>query len=262
MNKKIIMKTYHITKNGNQIGPYTEEVVHNKLTTGELNSNDLCWTEGMAQWEPLYQTIPLPATVPPPPPVSIPSQVGQSPNPAEQAQYWTQHQLNNRFINWIPALVLYCATSAISWIVELIELDGDEEAAGIFALIGLPVIILGVVFMSILHYKCWMALPQQHRFTTPGRAIGFLFIPFYNFYWAFVSWPKLSQGLINWQQSERIAPTDTRALAMSYAILFVCSLTIGQIPGLGILIGIAQVVIFIIYYLKVVGALNSMLKKP
>jgi len=258
------MKTYHISKNGNQVGPYSEEELQHKLTTAELSSGDLCWTEGMAQWEPIHQTISIPASVPPPPPppAPVPSYAPPQSNPAEQSEYWAPYQFNNRFINWIPALVLYCATSAISWIVELIQLDGDEEAAGIFALIGLPVIILGVVFMSMLHYKCWMALPQQHRFTTPGRAVGFLFIPFYNFYWAFVSWPKLSEGLINWQRSEGINPTDTKSLALTYAILFVCGLTIGQIPGLGILIGIAEVVIFILYYLKVVGALNLMLKKP
>lgn len=251
------MKTYHITKNGNQVGPYSEEEVQNKLSTGELSSGDLCWTEGMAQWEPIHQTISLPSNVPPPPPSASPSH--SQTHPSTQASYAPQNQSNN--INWIPALVLYCATAAISWIVELIQLDGDEEAAGIFALIGLPVIILGVVFLCMLHYKCWMALPTQHRFTTPGRAVGFLFIPFYNFYWAFVTWPKLSEGLVNWQRAEGRNPTDTKALALTYAILFVCSLTIGQVPGLGILIGIAEVVIFILYYLKVVGALNSMLQK-
>lgn len=249
------MKTYHITKNGTQIGPYTEDELQNKLTSGELSSGDLCWTEGMAEWESIHKAISLPASVPPP----APPAPAQSPAYPQSSQ--TNYPNSNQFINWIPALVFYCATAAISWIVELIQLDGDEEAAGIFALLGLPVIILGVVFMCMLHYKCWMALPQQYRFTTPGKAVGFLFIPFYNFYWAFVSWPKLSEGVISWQRAEGMNPTDTKALALTYAILFVCSLTIGQVPGLGILIGIAQVVIFILYYLKVVGALNAMPQK-
>jgi len=247
-SQQLIMKTYHISKNGNQFGPFAEEEVRRKLAIGDLNGRDLCWTDGMAQWAPIHQVMSLPPTVPPPP-------LGQAP-------HRTPHQFNDRFINWVPALVLYLVFIAYFSIAGLISLDAENgEVVGGLFLIGLPLGILAVVFVCMLHYKCWMALPQQHRFTTPGRAIGFMWIPFYNLYWAFVTWPKLSEGLIYWQSAQGVPPVNTQGLAMTYAILFVCQFAIGWIPVFGFLIGVAQIVIFIIYYLKVVGALNALLKQ-
>lgn len=161
-------------------------------------------------------------------------------------------------INWIPALVLYCVMSAASILLSLVELE-DEEAAGKLTLLALPLIILGVVFVSILHYQCWKALPERFRATTPGKAVGYLFIPFYNFYWAFLSWPKLAEGLVEWQKSiGKATLTDARSLAMTYAIIFVCGMTVGWIPGLNILINLGDLVLFIIFYRKIVTAINEM----
>ncbi|MEI6676792.1 MAG: DUF4339 domain-containing protein [Verrucomicrobiota bacterium] len=242
---------WHYYKDNQAVGPIDIGEVETLIHNNQITRSTSVWHEGMADWKPIMQTelrnlFPQDA----PPPITPPPYTPNSP-PSD----------TKGFINWIPALVLYCVVSALSWLIELIELGGDEEASGSLAMIGLPLIILGVVFICMLHYKCWMALPEGFRFTTPGRAVGFLFIPFYNFYWAFVSWPKLSEGLMIWQQSRGMTPVDTKGLALTYAILFVSGLTIGMVPGFGILIGIADVVIFILYYLKVVGAFNEMLAK-
>ena len=42
-----------------------------------------------------------------------------------------------------------------------------------------------VAVMYVFYYKMWKALPPAFARTTPGKAIGFLFIPIYNFYWMF-----------------------------------------------------------------------------
>ena len=92
-------------------------------------------------------------------------------------------------VNWIPALVLYCVSSVLSLIINPTDLEGY-----LWYLLVLPVSILATAFMMILLFKCWKALPEAHRKTTPGKAVGFLFIPFYNFYWVFVSFPALAKG--------------------------------------------------------------------
>mgnify|MGYP005867048447 CR=1 FL=1 len=52
--------------------------------------------------------------------------------------------------------------------------------------------------------------------------------------------------------------TDARSLAMTYAIIFVCSWTVGLIPGFDILLGIGGLVLFIIFYQQIVTAINEM----
>jgi hypothetical protein len=123
------------------------------------------------------------------------------------------------------------------------------------------VIALGATFLSLLHYKCWNSLPHQFRATTPGKAVGFMFIPFYNFYWAFTSWPKLSEGLESWQTNAGITPKNTKGLAITFAILFICHWVFAMlsIHALGLMNQIALLVIFILYYRNLVRGFNQML---
>ncbi len=61
------MKTYHIIRNDKQSGPYTLEEITTKFTAGELSRDDLCWTEGMAEWAPIQGVLPVGSATPPPP---------------------------------------------------------------------------------------------------------------------------------------------------------------------------------------------------
>jgi len=42
-----------------------------------------------------------------------------------------------------------------------------------------------IVVMMVLFYRMWKAIQDGHARTSPGKAIGFLFIPAYNLYWLF-----------------------------------------------------------------------------
>jgi hypothetical protein len=238
------MTQYHVTSNGQQFGPFLESEVQSMLANGAITKTDLCWAEGMAEWKPIHEIFARPTNFPPPPPP--PHQVHTSKASASLT------------INWIPALALYCVTSAASILISLVEQENEEAAEGL-ALLALPLMILDITFFSILHYQCWRALPERFRAITPGKAVGYLFIPFYNFYWAFISWPKLAEGLVEWQKSVgRPTVTDVRSLAVTYAVIFVCTMTVSLIPGFDILIGIGDLVLFIILYLQIVTAINEM----
>lgn len=43
-------------------------------------------------------------------------------------------------------------------------------------------------------YQSWKAVPPEFRSATPGQAVGFLFIPFFNLYWVFRAVPGLSSS--------------------------------------------------------------------
>ncbi len=53
-------------------------------------------------------------------------------------------------------------------------------------IIGVPTVLYGTVLMYIVLFKMWAALqPWGLARTSPGKAVGFCFIPFWNFYWVF-----------------------------------------------------------------------------
>lgn len=97
------------------------------------------------------------------------------------------------------------------------------------------VVILGIVtlniFTVIYHGLKHSRLPKVRPDDfSAGRAIGFLFIPFFNFYWIFVFWTRLVQR-INFQFKLRgQLPPVAEELGVAVAILTILSM----IPVLGI----------------------------
>lgn len=62
----------HILRDGNQIGPFTEETVQSLLKQGNVLINDLAWMPGLDGWSPLHAVL-YPAAQPPaPPPNAVP----------------------------------------------------------------------------------------------------------------------------------------------------------------------------------------------
>lgn len=53
--------------------------------------------------------------------------------------------------------------------------------------LGLAAALSGVVWLYVLMYRAWSAIQDGHARTTPGRAVGRSFIPYYNMYWIFVA---------------------------------------------------------------------------
>jgi hypothetical protein len=64
-------------------------------------------------------------------------------------------------------------------------------------------ILSNVLFLRIL-YKGWAALPAKLARTTPGKAIGFLFLPFFHLYWCWNVVPGMAADYsLYWKQSGR-----------------------------------------------------------
>ena len=51
----------------------------------------------------------------------------------------------------------------------------------------LPVLV-SVIFQWVLLYKSWAAIQDGHARTTPGAALGLLFIPIFSIYWIFIAY--------------------------------------------------------------------------
>jgi hypothetical protein len=97
--------------------------------------------------------------------------------------------------------------------------------------IGVIIMIVQVVLFAVFLYKAWAVIQDGKARTTPGKAVGFLFIPFFNFYWAFVALRGLAQDLNNHAADLGLgARTASVGLATAYCILASCSI----LPVVGI----------------------------
>jgi hypothetical protein len=65
---------------------------------------------------------------------------------------------------------------------------GSEDALmQALMLFGLALTTYAVVVLHVLIYRAWRAIQDDATRTTPGKAVGYLFIPAYNMYWVFVA---------------------------------------------------------------------------
>jgi hypothetical protein len=48
-------------------------------------------------------------------------------------------------------------------------------------------LLLSIIATWVLLHKAWGAIQDGHARTTPGKALGFLFIPLFNIYWLFIA---------------------------------------------------------------------------
>ncbi|MCD6327499.1 hypothetical protein J7M28_08100 [bacterium] len=98
-----------------------------------------------------------------------------------------EQQVSKRFYIWSIASGLGLGLLfPVMAIVAFFSDDPDKLR------IVLPWFVLGllaILFSSIvgLHliYKMWESIQDGYARITPGTAVGFLFIPFYNIYWVF-----------------------------------------------------------------------------
>ena len=71
----------HIARNGQQLGPYTEQQLAEFLEDGQISLDDTAWKEGMAGWQPLRSIYTPPAGAPTPPPSHFHASQGKKVNP-------------------------------------------------------------------------------------------------------------------------------------------------------------------------------------
>ncbi len=110
---------------------------------------------------------------------------------------------------------------------------------GLLAGIPLSVIILGFIAIivslvcgcCILH-KLWCLIPAHEAKTTPGKAIGFLFIPYFNLYWNFIAIYGLAQALNSQIRQRGIKNKGVgEGLSLIYCILAISGFPILLLSG-------------------------------
>lgn len=120
--------------------------------------------------------------------------------------------------------------------VAMIAANDSSSGNDVLILIGVILFIIGVSlgFLGslrfwILLYRCWKVIQDGFAQTTPGKAVGFLFIPIFNIIWMFIAFYGLSNDLNRYieRYQMKITPCNSG--------LVLCTLIFMIIPGLNLL---------------------------
>jgi hypothetical protein len=226
-----------------QQGPVNEDVLKTLLQDRAIDDSTLVWKEGMAQWTPLALTelvkfIPTPTSMPTATPV-VPAASAYPQQPTAPGYY----QLYNAQL-MKPAAIRIKELNDLFTAWWILLLCGAVTA---FIFIGIPALIAGVVLQYIMIYRFWETIQSIRPRTTPGKAVGFLFIPFFGIYWIWDAFHGLSKDMntymnVNNVPGERL----NEGLSLAFCIL----LWVSIIPYIDFLAAPAAGVIFIILLSK------------
>lgn len=201
-----------------QVGPVEEGAINALVAEQKINASTLVWTQGMSTWQPARLTVLVKYL----PQTGIVPVASSTAAPVYAVSYKTPEmeikELNDLFM-WF-------------WICLI----------GSLFTFGLSAIASVVLFLIIL-YRNWQLIQDGYARTTPGKAVGFLFIPFFNLYWIFEAYSGLvkdTNAYIN-RHALPIKMQD-EGIATAYCVLTLLML----VPWLDALAAIALLVIQII----------------
>jgi hypothetical protein len=116
-------------------------------------------------------------------------------------------------------------------------------------------LIVQMIYTFLIIWKMWSSIQDGYARTTPGKAIGFLFIPFFNIYWIFQVWAGFPRDYNNYVDRHRLAvPHLSSAVFTAYPVLILLT----GIPFLGILIALVNMFLFAAIISKTCDAVNAL----
>jgi hypothetical protein len=199
---------WYYSVNNQPVGPVDEDYLRNLVRSGTLSPDTYVWKEGLAEWVALGNSGVLSAP-------NSPAAAWQQPYPQEQQFQPTQQypaysqpqqpyqpvqaaqdhlrikpsSLTGLYIAWIVVYGVAFVLGRVSFLSTTAQ--NVTRISVLTNLLGLVAAILLLVFIS----RCWSVVQDGKASTTPGKAIGYLFIPAYNFYWLFRAYHGLSGDL-------------------------------------------------------------------
>jgi|GEM_PF-2442680 len=163
------------------------------------------------------------------------------------------------------SLSILVALNVLLAIVELAFLRVGQERSELlpvaFLAVGgmLLVTLVAVVLVPILFYKIWKNLPPDHRRMSPGQAVGFLFIPFFNLYWIFQVLAGFARDYNRLLQRLDLArPPLSAGWMIIYCILVLLLGGLSFIPMVGLPLAILLQAFFLVTMSMLIDAVNAL----
>jgi len=96
-------------------------------------------------------------------------------------------------------------------------------------------LLIGLINNMIIIYRAWFILQPHTHHSTPGKAVGFLFIPIFNYYWIFVTywrWAQEWNRLVARNPRHSGSPQVSEGLALTLPILNAAGLVAGLLAAI------------------------------
>lgn len=119
-----------------------------------------------------------------------------------------------------------------------------------------PFVFTQMILLLTVVYKMWAAIQDgPYARMTPGKAIGLLFIPFFNLYWVFQAWGGFPGDYNAFIDRHALpVPKLSPGLYIVYPIVLVLSV----VPVLGILALLIGPIVFVVLMVKTCDAVNRL----
>lgn len=226
---------WYVSQEGQQLGPYTGEQMVAFAQGGNITRESMVWAEGMAEWLPAAQIEGLfPAAAPvayAPAAASNFMRPGHATAPARTAQ--AEGGFPHPPVK-AASFGLFAGCFGIALLLFIVAAVLSPQAAKqaetnptlTFILLGMVVVawlclvIVQILGMIVLH-RAWKCLSFAGATVTPGAAVGFLFIPFFNLYWIFRAYHGFAREwnhLTAAYEDTRLAPKMPEGLFLAFCI--------------------------------------------
>ena len=245
-----------------QCGPVPAGELQQLAAAGTIGPETFVWTEGLEDWIPASQIEGLFAAAP-----QAVEAVAESPPggvvaaaPLEEGEvaaagdYPPTTFISNASYGLLTGLVIGAIVLYLVGLVLLAK-DAATGAAGAAGTLGLGALALGggvLVFGSIVSliylHRAWKSLQFGMPRCTPGKAVGFLFIPFFNLYWIFVAYYGLAQ---DWNRIRGTFPNLATAPRLSEGVFLTYCIGTLVFPPLAL-------IMFFVMYKNICKGVNFM----
>ena len=116
-------------------------------------------------------------------------------------------------------------------------------------------LIVQMIYTFVMLWKMWSAIQDGNARATPGKAIGFLFIPFFNVYWVFQVWGGFPRDYNNYVDRQRLAvPHLSAGVFTAYPVIILLT----AIPFLGIIAVLVNMFLFVAIIGRTCDAVNAL----
>lgn len=212
------MQWYYV-EGDQRVGPFEDAAIEALVQNGKISSSTRVWHEGMPDWVAAVNSELGKYLLSTPPPIHS----AQPPayRPGAEPEYLRKPDVLRTM--WLWWIILCAAGFPLSFVYG----------------IGYLLIIPGAIIGFMLLYRFWFIIQSGIPRTTPGKAVGYSFIPFYNFYWWYVAWVGLAKDMNAYCREKNIEAKVDEGMALTYYILLLVSI----IPFVGIVTGIGSLVV-------------------
>jgi len=119
-------------------------------------------------------------------------------------------------------------------------------------------LIVQMIYNFVILWKMWSSIQDGYARTTPGKAIGFLFIPFFNVYWIFQVWGGFPHDYNNYVDRRGLSVSHlSSGVFTAYPVLILLT----AIPFLGILAALVNMFLFVAIICRTCDAVNALVDK-